>query len=874
MNGYGILDNNWQTKILWCTASAAALFMLAFSLFEAFRMPLSSIGVLIVATFIAVIISRYPVNVPGTPISFSLKTLFAFWGVMWLGLPGGVLIGAAASVASVGFKTRDKRSLAAEAAVDTISTFFSAIAFILAISVFKSETSTVTAPGGFNIPIEVVNAAFAMALTHYAQKSALDYLFYGVARRQRLQAPAKVILFYPAAGYTFTLIATIISYLLFNHFGIEFGLVILPLVIAGEIAYRIHVRSLEHKTKQVTEASRLHLATVEALATAIDARDQVGVGHVRRTQIYAVGIGNILGLSEDEINALRTGALLHDIGKLAVPDHILNKPGKLTPAEMEKTKTHASVGASILEKVGFPYPVVPAVKYHHESWDGSGYPEGLRANNIPLTARILAVADAYDTLRGSRPYRKAVTREEAGSYLRSGAGSRFDPKIVEIFLRNLRIFDEEIDAHGLGYDSEPANLRDPFANTMDGASPSYVEQIKQANREVFTLYALAREFGSALNLKDTLSLFSEKVREFVPFDTCLVYLLDETKEFATAVHADGRHDAVLQGKRVKVGEGATGYVLKKNKPVENVDPSLDFAFTHIEFSREYIAMASIPLMADDKLLGAVSLYSSDLAQYQDEHLRLLETVSRIAADAISKALQHAETETYALTDPMTGLPNARSMQIHFDKEVKRATRSDSTFQVLVLDLDGFKAVNDTHGHKTGDKMLKEISKVIRGQLRDYDFLARYGGDEFVAIVPETQSEDVLELCRRIEESVNAFELPVGDGQITRVGVSVGAASYPTNGETFDQIIIAADKAMYMTKAFHKKRNHRIEEQLHLSRAPESEEERSKPTIVPAPVPVPADAIPVEFEAVDILDANDSLIVELDERHIVSSGAVN
>lgn len=874
MNSYGILENNWQTKLLWCTASAVAAFMLAFSLFEAFRMPLSSIGTLVVAMFIAVIVSRFPVWVPGTPIVFSPKNLFAFWGVMWLGLPGGVLIGTAASLASLDLKTKDKRSLAAEGAVDTISTFFSAIAFVLAISLFKSENSTVTAPGGFHIPLEIVNAAFAMAVTHYAQKTALDYLFYGVARRQRLQAPAKDIFFYPAAAYTFTLIATIISYLLFNHFGTEFGLVILPVAIAGDLAYRIHVRSLEQQTKKITEASRAHLATVEALATAIDARDQVGVGHVRRTQIYAVGTGNILGLSEGEISALRTGALLHDIGKLAVPDHILNKPGKLTPAEMEKTKMHASVGASILEKVDFAYPVVPTVKYHHESWDGSGYPEGLRAHNIPLTARILAVADAYDTLRGSRPYRKAVTREEASSYLRAGAGSRFDPKIVEIFLRNLRIFDEEIEAQGLAYDGEAASLRDPFASTMDGASPNYVAQIKQANREVFTLYALAREFSSALDLKSTLSLFSEKIREFVPFDTCLVYLLDDTKEFATAAHADGRHDAVLQGKRVKVGEGATGYVLKKNKPVENVDPALDFAFTHIEFSREYIAMASIPLVADDKLLGAVSLYSSELPQYQDEHLRLLETVSRIAADAISKSLQHAETETYALTDPMTGLPNARSMQMHFEKEVKRATRNDSTFQVLVLDLDGFKAVNDTHGHKTGDKMLKEISKVINGQLREYDFLARYGGDEFVAIIPETQTADVLELCRRIEEAVNAFELPVGDGQYARVGVSVGAAAYPANGETFDQIIIAADKAMYMTKAFHKKRNHRIEEQIHMSRAPESDGDRSKAAAAPAQVPIPVDAVPVEFETIDILDANDSLIVELDERHIVSSGAVN
>ncbi|MGH9949531.1 MAG: HD-GYP domain-containing protein, partial [Pyrinomonadaceae bacterium] len=193
------------------------------------------------------------------------------------------------------------------------------------------------------------------------------------------------------------------------HFGIDFIYVLAAASIAGIAAHSIHRRMLEQQTRLISEASRMHLATVEALATAIDARDQVGLGHVRRTQIYAVGLGTVMGLDESQIDALRTGALLHDIGKLAVPDHILNKPGPLTAAEMEKTKIHSSVGASILDKVGFSYPVVPTVKSHHEFWDGNGYPEGLKGESIPLTARILSIADAYDALREARPYRPART---------------------------------------------------------------------------------------------------------------------------------------------------------------------------------------------------------------------------------------------------------------------------------------------------------------------------------------------------------------------------------------------------------------------------------------------------------------------------------
>jgi diguanylate cyclase (GGDEF)-like protein/putative nucleotidyltransferase with HDIG domain len=645
------------------------------------------------------------------------------------------------------------------------------------------------------------------------------------------------------------------------------GLLALPMLIVANLVHKSHLRTLEQKTHQITEASRIHLATVEALATAIDARDQVGIGHARRTQIFAVGIGRLLGLPEHDINALCTGALLHDIGKLAVPDHILNKPGRLTPAEVEKTKTHASVGASILEKVGFPYPVVPTVKYHHEAWDGSGYPEGLRGSNIPLTARILSVADAYDTLRGDRPYRGAVSREDACRHLRAAAGTQLDPGLVDLFLRNLLAFEEEIAAQDLAYENDGRGTTE-IANSTGIENSGYVEQIKRANREVFTLYSLAREFSGALNLQQTLSLFTEKVREFVPFDTCLIYLMDDSGEFASAAYAAGKHASALEGRRMRIGEGATGYVLKKAKPVQNVDPSVDLAYLHTDIASGYKAMASIPMMASEKVIGAVSIYSMELAGYQDEHLRLLETVSRIAADAITKSLHHAETETIALTDPMTGLPNARSLQMQFDREVKRASRSGTNFQLLVLDLDGFKAVNDTHGHKAGDKMLKEIANVIRGQLREYDFLARYGGDEFVAIVPEIDNEGVTELSHRIEEAVDEFVLPVGEDQFAKVGVSLGAAAYPTYGETFDQIVIAADKAMYLTKAGHKKKAASQNGEVAQAMTAAASASRWDPKEAGIIQEFRNEDKPVEVEV------DDALVVELDESNIVSSTAIN
>jgi diguanylate cyclase (GGDEF)-like protein/putative nucleotidyltransferase with HDIG domain len=631
-----------------------------------------------------------------------------------------------------------------------------------------------------------------------------------------------------------------VLWVLVAQLGVVGFVAVIPLAAIAAAAYRMHISLLAEKTREVTVASRIHLATVEALATAIDARDQVGIGHVRRTQIYAVGMGRLLGLGEKDIDALHTAALLHDIGKLAIPDHILNKPGRLTPAEMEKTKIHAEVGALILEKVGFDSPVIPTIKYHHEAWNGKGYPDGLAKEQIPLTARILSVADAFDTLRGPRPYRPAVPREKSRQIIQSEAGTRFDPSIVDLLLRNLASLEKEIEAQGLSYAASGEV-------ELESGQRNYVEQIKLANREVFNLYELAREFSSAVDLQKTLEMFAGKVGAFVPLDTCALYLLDTAKRTATASHVEGKNASMLLDRTLKVGQGATGFALKEQRIVQNVEPDLDFQYSQTELTQLYTTMASVPLIADNELIGAVTIYSQSLPSYGEEHIRLLETISRIAADAIGKSLKHDEATTHALTDPMTGLHNARSLGRQFDKEVARASRNGASFQVLMMDLDGFKAVNDTYGHKAGDQMLREISKVIREQLREYDFLARYGGDEFVALIPETEPGDVADLCDRIEASVRAFKLDVGEGKFASVGVSLGASGYPQAGETFDQMIIAADKVMYGRKVARKR-------------------------LAGQPKPRPDLTLPSDLISRSL--SSDNLIVELDESHVLATTSVN
>ncbi len=838
--GHKIVPN-----LLWFAVVGTAAAAVVPAAFLVSQYQFSKSVVLLLALFLAVLLSQYELRLPKTSIEISVSDIIAVWGVFWLGVSGGVLLGAAASVSRY---MRDRELSYSNVYLicsNVIGVALAAIAFSFGFRFSLFDGKNITSFEDLNI---IVGGTLLMTSVSFAIFSLLDHS-YRILRR--IPFPRRSVLLTRLLELLPTSLITITLSSLFAYFGLEFGLVVGPICILGTIAYRIHLSRLEQKTAQILEASRIQMATVEALATAIDAREQISSGHVRRTQVFAVGIGKAMGLSESDMSALRAGALLHDIGKLAVPDHILSKPGSLTEAELEKIKIHASVGASILEEVGFDYPVVPTVRHHHESWDGTGYPDGLSSVHIPLTARVLAVADTYDTLRSSMPFQSRISRGEARELMIEKAGKQLDPHIVNVFLRRVSVLEDELVALGLSYSDAWTEPTPPSGN--------YVEQIKLANREVFALYELAMEFGSSASLEGMLGVFTDRIKQLIPFDTCTVFLLDHSKRFAYAAHVYGVNQQVLSARRIKIGEGATGVSLKKRQMVKNVNPDLDFSLSQLEMIQQYSTMAAMPLIVDDELIGAISIYSVDLEKYEDEHLRLLETVSRIASEAIGKSQQHAEAQANALTDPMTGLPNARSLQLQFHKEVGRASRAGSTFQLLVLDLDGFKAVNDDFGHLAGDEMLRHVSEVIRQQLRDYDFLSRYGGDEFVALIPEAGHEDVAELCSRIEHAVSEFRLPVDGDRFASVGVSIGAVQYSEGGTTFQEMIVAADKAMYSSKSSRKKN----EAFARMTRtAPLSE--------------LLTGAFEGEFALSQSLDLNsdEGFIVELDESHVITLASIN
>lgn len=211
--------------------------------------------------------------------------------------------------------------------------------------------------------------------------------------------------------------------------------VIVPLLVISYLTYHTSMRRVEDANSHVEKLNRLYLSTIETLAMAVDAKDQVTHGHIRRVQLHSTGLAKHLGIRDERLlKAIEAASLLHDMGKLAIPEVILNKPGRLTTDEFDVMKRHSTIGADLLAAIEFPYPVVPIVRHHHENWDGSGYPDGLSGTDIPIGARILSVVDCFDALTSDRPYRPMLSLAEALAILEDRRGTMYDPLVVDAFM--------------------------------------------------------------------------------------------------------------------------------------------------------------------------------------------------------------------------------------------------------------------------------------------------------------------------------------------------------------------------------------------------------------------------------------------------------
>ena len=444
-------------------------------------------------------------------------------------------------------------------------------------------------------------------------------------------------------------------------------------VIGGPVFLAIYFGQRQYRDgvqKRIAVMEKAHRETIEALAVAINAKDEVTHEHVLRVQIYAAGVARILGCSPPEVEALRAGALLHDIGKIAVPDYIINKPGKLTAAEFEKMKIHTIAGAQILSRVEFPYPIVPVVRHHHERWDGAGYPDGLSGENIPLTARILTGVDCFDAVREDRQYRKGMTRQEAIDLILRGSGTQYDPSVVGTFIAHLSEFETEISAHRgtlptFGIEateqlSDAAKKVAPAAGLAEDEEADKPKGTDAAGDAMSAMCDLAQAVIGARSQNEVVTAFTEKLRSVVPYSMCAITLVDAKTDQNVVAHATGSHWMFLKGRVIGAGEGVTGWVLANRKPFCNTDPRLDLPPSVVEQNADYKTLAAFPIIKDSTMYGAVSVYSSTLAEYTPGHQKLMREAITLLASALSAVSEGAGWEKHLLPvaedrDSQTGL---------------------------------------------------------------------------------------------------------------------------------------------------------------------------------------------------------------------------
>ena len=558
--------------------------------------------------------------------------------------------------------------------------------------------------------------------------------------------------------------------------------VVVPLLLISYLTFRTSIARVEDANRHLKEMNRLYVSTVETLATAIDAKDQVTSHHIRRVQNYALGLARALGIEDDsELKAIEAAALLHDMGKLSVPEFILNKPGKLTPAEFERIKQHATVGAHILSQIDFPYPVVPIVRHHHECWDGTGYPDGIKGEAIPLGARIMAVVDCYDALTSHRPYRSALSRAEALEIIAAKRGSAYDPRVVDAFLG---VVDDGSSLGGPVSEPlravRPAPMEPPETPAHGVESRVQPRTLARDPEGILLLCSLAEGLAGRARLDDVAEAMSRHLRRLIPAPLVVFYLPDPGTAEIVARHASGADEGRLEGLRIPMGKGLSGWVAAHRATIANSDPALDLGNRVASLSPRPESALSTPLLSGGELVGVLTLYAATREAFSEDHRTLVELAARQIAPAVARAACFDEQRSTQLRDGATGLPNGSSLERLLASGGLGETASTLSLGVLCF------AMGSGGGDLSRETLMLQVAGATQQALRVTDMVFRYSDDELVILMPDTSPAATAQVAQRVAarlvgEVSAAADLPV----------EIGVAVAPGDGTSIDGLLAAA-----------------------------------------------------------------------------------
>src|SRR6266436_6261220 len=758
---------------------------------------------------VAVLASSLKVQLPGIDGTMSVNFLFILLSVLELNLPETLVLGCTATLAQCLFGTRQKL-----VPIKILFNVFGMMANAIVVSYFAYH-SLQRVLGAGTLPLLVITALIFFVANTVPVAMVISLTEGKPAHKVWADCHFWSFPFY-MVGAAVVFAVGFVS----KQVGWQTSLLVLPLVYWVYRSYHLYLAKLADEKKQVEiekgnaeEVALLHLRTIESLALAIEAKDHTSHKHLQRVRVFAVEVAKELGFPEDEIEALRAAALLHDIGKLAIPEHIINKPGRLTPEEFEKMKIHPLVGSEILQRVAFPYPVAPIVRSHHERWDGSGYPDGLKGEQIPMGARVLAAVDCLDALASHRQYRNAMSLDAAMEKVASMSGSAFEPRVVEVLQRRYRELDAMVQSDSTIAEEailsdevrvktgiEPLGGLETSAPAPGAANEAdFLSSIASARQEAQTMFELSQDLGNSLSLGETLSVLSMRLRKMIPYDSMAVFLLKDGRLLPELVSGDNFRQ--LSSLNIGLGEGLCGWVAEKRKPIVNGNPEAEagYASDPTKFTTLRSILA-VPLEGLNGMVGVLAMYGAERDAFSADHLRILLAVSSKIALSVENALKYQQAEDSATTDYLTGLPNARSLFVHLSRELARCRRTGTSLAVMVCDLDNFKQINDLYGHLEGDNLLKDFAGLLKESCRGYDYVARMGGDEFVIVAPGMKLEAAEEKASRLNQLASEAGKKITGCNL--VALSVGTAFCPQDGFDVERLLAQADRRMYSMKQVH------------------------------------------------------------------------
>ena len=562
---------------------------------------------------------------PAVPVSFSISDIFTFSAALLFGPAAGALLAAIDAVALSARLLHSRRS--------ALRTLFNASAAVLAMATASRVFFALARTQPFaSHPSDIIGHPGALAVFATVYFGLNTGLVAGAVAASGSRPAWQVWRehFLPLwPGYAGGAFAAGLGLFLLSaqHGDLRVLVFVLPIPFILYITFRTATGRMHDDVSHLTRINSMYLATIETLAQAVDARDDVTHDHLRRVQKNAMRVARELEITDDlQLRAIEAAALLHDIGKLAIPEHILNKPDKLTPTEFGIMKLHAKVGAEILAPVGFPFPVVPIVRHHHESWDGSGYPDGLRGEEIPIGARILSVVDCFDALTSDRPYRRALTPEKALEIIDDRSGVMYDPRIVATLFALKNEICEEL---------EP---RDAAATAMTESIVHTRQAVRSDDGDpalITMMVNLAGRMGEIVGRHEDLQTLScaleDELALRLPGITLVLYLYDPELDALYARAAAGVHKKAVEGLTIGLGLRLTGWVGAHRTTIANSEAALDLGNIASHLRPLPHLCLSTPIVDQGKLAGVLTIYSTSQASFTATDVSLFEMLAMLLA---------------------------------------------------------------------------------------------------------------------------------------------------------------------------------------------------------------------------------------------------